>query len=164
MGHFSPTAGSSACSGIAAAGHYSANAMAQTPCPAGTYTPAAGFSVCIPCPINTKCPTFGTVTPVPCPTFSASVGAATCDAQQAADDYYYYYNATAAAQCPAGSICPPTANHSQLCPNGNFLFVCASACFSIARASAFVALQHCAAHCAVFFSICGASALRTRYR
>ena len=119
-GNFSATAGASACNGVPPPGHFAAVTQ-SSPCPAGSYTPASGYSICLPCPINTYCPAFGTSAPLQCPFFSGVVGATLCDAAPPRV-VEYFYNATnfTASLCPAGSICPVNANRNQPCPNGTY--------------------------------------------
>jgi hypothetical protein len=119
-GNFSATAGASACNGIPPPGHFAAVTQ-SLPCPAGSYTPASGYSICLPCPIDTYCPGLATSAPLQCPWFSASVGAVVCDASPpAVADYFYNAANFTASLCPAGSICPVNANRNQPCPNGTY--------------------------------------------
>ena len=119
-GNFSASVGASACTGIPPPGSFAAVTQASL-CPAGTYTPSSGYSICLPCPINTRCPSVGTIVPLQCPFFSAAVGAVVCAAAPPAVAEYFY-NATnfTASLCPAGSICPINANRNRPCPNGTY--------------------------------------------
>ena len=105
-----------------APGSYSAEGLACSKCPKGSFAASPQASDCAPCPEATQCPSEGSTAPEPCPdgTYNPSSKKSACSACPPGS--VSVLSRLECQQCPGGAVSTPANNRSRCepCQEGTF--------------------------------------------